>query len=67
MRRIVISGIGMVSPLGNNLNSSWKALIQGKSGIQLLKNDPVLKNINAYNLSMVKNFDFKRWRVPVKI
>ena len=33
MRRVVVTGIGAVTPLGNNLNSTWQNLIAGKSGI----------------------------------
>jgi 3-oxoacyl-[acyl-carrier-protein] synthase II len=31
-RRIVITGMGMVSPLGNNVEDTWAGLIAGKSG-----------------------------------
>ena len=31
-RRVVITGMGMVSPVGNNLDSSWEALLAGVSG-----------------------------------
>lgn len=33
MRRVVITGMGVVSPLGNDLASFWGALKQGKNGI----------------------------------
>ncbi len=33
-RRVVITGIGVVSPLGNNKDDFWKNLVAGKSGIR---------------------------------
>jgi 3-oxoacyl-[acyl-carrier-protein] synthase II len=32
-RRVVITGMGAVSPLGNTVESSWQAAIEGQSGI----------------------------------
>ncbi|MDZ7652328.1 MAG: beta-ketoacyl-ACP synthase II [Burkholderiaceae bacterium] len=32
-RRVVVTGLGMVSPLGNDLQSSWDGLVAGRSGI----------------------------------
>lgn len=32
-RRVVVTGLGMVSPLGGNLKVTWSRLIQGDSGI----------------------------------
>ncbi|MCK9363115.1 MAG: beta-ketoacyl-ACP synthase II [Syntrophales bacterium] len=32
-RRIVITGMGAVTPLGNNLAETWQGICQGKSGI----------------------------------
>ena len=66
MRRVVITGMGMVSPLANNLNSSWNALINGKSGILRYINDPKLANKKPLSLALIKDFDQKKWVVPVK-
>jgi len=32
-RRVVITGIGMVSPLGNDVDTSWRNLVAGESGV----------------------------------
>ncbi|HVV58665.1 MAG TPA: beta-ketoacyl-ACP synthase II [Gaiellaceae bacterium] len=32
MRRVVITGLGLVSPLGNTVEASWEALVAGRSG-----------------------------------
>lgn len=40
-RRVVITGLGMVSPLGIGVEKTWQALIQGKSGVvRITKFDP---------------------------
>ena len=31
-RRVVVTGIGAITPIGNNLNEFWSALTEGKSG-----------------------------------
>ncbi|SIO04204.1 3-oxoacyl-[acyl-carrier-protein] synthase II [Singulisphaera sp. GP187] len=33
MRRIVVTGMGMVTPLGPNLEATWSALQEGRSGV----------------------------------
>ena len=32
-RRVVVTGMGLISPLGNSVNESWSNCIQGCSGI----------------------------------
>jgi len=32
-RRVVVTGLGMVSPLGTGVEKTWNALVQGKSGV----------------------------------
>lgn len=36
-RRVVVTGLGIVSPLGNNLNTAWQAALAGKSGIRRIQ------------------------------
>ncbi|WP_057940181.1 beta-ketoacyl-ACP synthase II [Algoriphagus resistens] len=32
MKRVVITGLGALTPIGNNVNDFWKSLVNGKSG-----------------------------------
>src|SRR4051812_33840407 len=32
-RRVVVTGMGMVTPVGRDLNTSWAALQEGRSGV----------------------------------
>lgn len=32
-RRVVVTGLGMITPLGSSLNESWAGLIDGRSGV----------------------------------
>lgn len=43
-KRVVVTGIGVLSPIGNNLKESWKNIINGKCGIDKL-NSPEYENI----------------------
>ena len=35
-RRVVITGLGQVSPVGNDVETAWKNLLDGKSGIDTI-------------------------------
>ena len=34
MKRVVVTGMGMVSPLGNTVEETWSAILAGKSGVE---------------------------------
>ena len=36
MRRVVVTGLGTINPLGNDVESSWNSLINSKSGISTI-------------------------------
>ncbi len=36
-RRVVVTGVGLVTPVGNTVESTWTALTQGKSGADYIK------------------------------
>ena len=33
MKRVVVTGMGAVTPLGVNLRKTWEAILKGQSGI----------------------------------
>jgi 3-oxoacyl-[acyl-carrier-protein] synthase II len=55
-RRVVITGLGVVTPLGQQLDVFWNALIAGKCGIDLIRSfDP--KEFATHIAGEVKDFD----------
>ncbi len=36
-RRVVVTGLGMITPVGNTVDETWENILKGKSGISLLK------------------------------
>ena len=56
MRRVVITGIGVISPVGNTRDDFWKALVGGKSGIAPIEQFDTEK-LTVKIGAEVKNFD----------
>lgn len=57
-RRVVITGIGPVTPVGEGLDPFWTSLTQGKSGITKISNfDPDEENLVVKIGGEIKNFD----------
>jgi len=38
LRRVVVTGLGTINPIGNNVENSWSALLNSKSGISNISN-----------------------------
>jgi len=55
-RRVVVTGLGMVSPLGLDVQSSWKAILEGKSGVDYITHFDA-KDYPVKIAAQVKNFD----------
>ncbi|AOD15622.1 beta-ketoacyl-ACP synthase II [Xanthomonas fragariae] len=55
-RRVVVTGMGMVSPLGNDLATSWDGIIHGRSGIGPITQIDV-SQFTTKIAGEIKNFD----------
>ncbi|MHB1606379.1 MAG: beta-ketoacyl-ACP synthase II [Leptospirales bacterium] len=59
-RRVVVTGVGMVTPLGNNAQETWKGLLAGQSGI-----GPITRfDTTGFPVTIggeVKGFDPTQW------
>lgn len=65
-RRVVVTGLGILSPLGNDLQSSWDGIVNGRSGI-----GPITHfDVSAFSTRIageVKGFDASVWIAPKDI
>lgn len=62
-RRVVVTGLGLVSPLGNDVASSWDGIVNGRSGIGPITHfDPALFTTRI--AGEVRDFDITRWVNP---
>jgi 3-oxoacyl-[acyl-carrier-protein] synthase II len=59
-REIAVTGMGIVSPVGNNLKDFWTSLVEGRSGV-----GPVTRfdasSLDSRVAAEVKNFDPSLW------
>lgn len=62
-RRVVITGMGMLSPLGNDVASSWEGVLEGRSGIGMIDRF----DTSEYNTRIggaIKNLDLGSYLTP---
>jgi len=59
-RRVVITGLGLVTPVGNDVDSTWKALLDGKSGIAPITKFDASEFSTRFSGS-VKDFDVEQY------
>ncbi|MDD3696177.1 MAG: beta-ketoacyl-ACP synthase II [Lentisphaeria bacterium] len=62
-RRVVVTGMGVVSPVGNSVESAWEALLAGKSGIGRISRFDV-SEFRSQIAGEVKDFDIGAYLEP---
>ncbi len=55
-RRVVVTGLGLISPIGNSAISSWKSATEGKSGAELITKFDTENFLTKFGAT-VKNFE----------
>ncbi|MBB5216771.1 beta-ketoacyl-ACP synthase II [Parapusillimonas granuli] len=59
-RRVVITGLGIISPVGNDIPTAWDNIVNGRSGIgRITRFDP--SALNAQIAGEVKGFDVTQY------
>ncbi len=64
-RRVVVTGLGMLSPVGNTAESSWQALLQGQSGITNIEHFDTTDFPTKF-AGLVKDFDPEQFGISRK-
>jgi 3-oxoacyl-[acyl-carrier-protein] synthase II len=63
-RRVVITGLGIISPVGNDIRTAWDNVVNGRGGVgRITRFDPA--DFNAHIAAEVKEFDVTEY-VPAK-
>lgn len=62
-RRVVVTGLGIVSPLGNDLASSWDGIVHGRSGIGPVTSFDT-EGFATRIAGLVRDFDPSAWIPP---
>ncbi|NRS50359.1 beta-ketoacyl-ACP synthase II [Brevibacillus sp. HB2.2] len=56
MEKVVVTGMGVISPIGNTVNQFWNSLVQGKSGISPIDTFDTARNKTKI-AGLVRDFD----------
>ena len=58
MRRVVVTGMGMITAIGCGVNDNWKNLISSTSGIKLIDSFEIKSHKTKDLAKTLKNFSF---------
>ena len=68
LRRVVVTGMGVVSSLGNTVEHFWSGLVTGKSGIRALEDDAltvfstrIAAQIKDYRPTLLERTETRHW------
>ncbi len=64
-RRVVVTGLGMLSPVGNSVDAAWQALLQGQSGITNIEHFDTSEFPTKF-AGLVKDFDPEQFGISRK-
>ncbi len=64
-RRVVVTGLGMLSPVGNTAEESWKAILNGQSGITSIDHFDTTDFPTKF-AGLVKDFDPEAYGISKK-
>ncbi len=64
-RRVGVTGLGMLSPVGNSVDAAWQALLQGQSGITNIEHFDTSEFPTKF-AGLVKDFDPEQFGISRK-
>ncbi|EAQ63358.1 3-oxoacyl-[acyl-carrier-protein] synthase II [Marinomonas sp. MED121] len=62
-RRVVVTGMGMVTPLGSNVKDTWDNVLEGKSGVSDIEAFDATQFSTRF-AAQVKDFDVSQYMTP---
>lgn len=62
-RRVVVTGMGVVSPVGNDVPTFWDSLLRGRSGVSYIRDFPTEK-LRSDIAASVTDFDIAKYMSP---
>lgn len=65
-RRVVVTGVGAVTPLGDSVSSSWKNLLLGLNGIKNILSLPDWDHLHSSLKNLSSHLGGPVWSIPPK-
>lgn len=62
-KRVVVTGLGLLTPVGNTVKDAWDSILAGKSGAQLIEHFDASAFATRFS-APIKNFDLEPYMNP---